>query len=82
MIVLWPSVSRSTDVPKSPTNSVQVVAQDTEVTYPWPSTTEVVGSVTFVEPPVSVISTPGASSSTILTSIGPGVVDSPRWPAT
>ena len=36
--------------------------------------------MTFVEPPVSVTSTPGASSSVILTSTGSGVVDSPWRP--
>jgi hypothetical protein len=52
------------------------------VTTPSPSTTKVLGSIRFVEPPVWVTSARGASSSVTFTSIGSGSVDSPWRPAT
>ena len=61
-------------MPKSPRKCVASVMV---VTSPWPSTTNRVGSITLVEPPDSVTSTVGASSSATWTSIGSGAVSSP-----
>ena len=61
--------------------AVMTSAGDTSVTNPLPSTTTDVGSVIFVEAPLSVIRALGASSSVIRTSTEAGWVDSLLAPA-
>ena len=85
-IELLSPVSSITAVPKSPTKTISspsmVGAKSLARTKPLPSTTISLGSATMVLPPVCRISTLGASSSVISTSMMPGRVTSLFWPAT
>jgi hypothetical protein len=85
--VEWKDVSLTSEVPKSPVKQVTAVVLFTPhvarrlETKPSPKTTKALGSMTFVEPVGWSTSTPGASSSATLTSIGASSGVSPCSPA-
>ena len=86
--VEWNAFPLTSEVPKSPSKQVTVapvgLRQPFEIipeTKPSPSTTNALGSITFVEPVGWMTSTPGASSSATSTSSGASSGVSPFWPA-